>query len=169
MDVNGDGTIDLNSFFELFRLTDMHTNYLLSASLNPSRAPSTGGSSQSTSPLISPAISQGSHNSAEREKISPSMGKDIIHLYMYEFIKSMKTCTYACINIYTYMYMNICIYDNNYYNNSSLNSYLQMCLHLEDHWRDNQACQSVSTHYPFHPNHHHQNRHPAKRRKIIGA
>lgn len=85
MDVNGDGTIDLNSFFELFRLTDMHTNYLLSASLNPSRAPSTNGSSHSTSPLISPAVSQGSQISPTEKKISPTAGKTCI-LYICVYV-----------------------------------------------------------------------------------
>ena len=39
MDINGNRTIDLNSFFEIYRLADTHCNYALSASLTTSTTP----------------------------------------------------------------------------------------------------------------------------------
>ena len=53
MDVNGSGTVDLNSFFELFRLADMHSHYNLSASLSCSSPTSTSTSAAPAAPLIS--------------------------------------------------------------------------------------------------------------------
>ena len=39
MDINGNRTIDLNSFFEIYRLADTHNNFALSASLVSSSSP----------------------------------------------------------------------------------------------------------------------------------
>ena len=53
--MNGSGSVDMNSFFELFRLADMQTNYNLSASLSSSLADT---NTQQHSPLrLTPLVS----------------------------------------------------------------------------------------------------------------
>ena len=86
LDVNGSGTVDINSFFELFRLADMHTNYNLSASLSSTLSPvnassstpvltpqSSVQSSRKTSlpPLMSPLLTPSSH----LQSVSPYLSK----------------------------------------------------------------------------------------------
>ena len=75
MDVNGSGSVDVNSFFELFRLADMHTNYTLSASLSasmPPLSPSLSASGPGSLGAISPTAASSTPGTASRKySLSP--------------------------------------------------------------------------------------------------
>ena len=74
MDVNGSGTVDLNSFFELFRLADMHSHYNLSASLSCSSPTSTSAAHAAPPAAAAPLISvQPSRKYSSSPLMSPTI------------------------------------------------------------------------------------------------